>query len=185
MALKIGIITGSTRPGRNNRAVSEWVAAIAARRHDATYELIDIADYDLPLLDEPVPPSMGKYTKEHTRTWAARIASYDGFVLVSAEYNHAPSAALKNALDYLYQEWNDKAVGFVSYGSVGGIRAVEQLRLIVAELQMASVRAQAALTLAEDFTDYTEFTPRPEKTEEVTVMLDQVVRWAGALAPLR
>lgn len=120
--IRTAIILGSTRPGRNGEAVAEWVHGIAAKRTDAAYELVDIKDFNLPLLDEPVPPSMGKYSKEHTKAWAARIASFDAFVFVTPEYNHGPSGALKNAIDFLYSEWNDKAAGFVSYGSAGGAR---------------------------------------------------------------
>ncbi len=128
---RIAIILGSTRPGRNGEAVAHWAHAHAAKRADATYELVDLAEQNLPLLDEPVPPSMGKYTKPHTKNWAAKIATYDGFVFVTAEYNHGIPGALKNAIDFIYGEWNNKAAAFVSYGSAGGTRAVEQLRLVM------------------------------------------------------
>ena len=105
-------------------------------RTDAHYELVDIKDYDLPLLDEPIPASQGKYSQPHTKRWAEKVASLDAFVFVTPEYNHSTSGALKNAIDFLYAEWNNKAAGFVSYGSVGGARAVEGLRLIMAEIQM-------------------------------------------------
>lgn len=183
--VRIAIITGSTRPGRNNIAVAEWVNEIAQKRSDAEYELVDIQNFDLPLLDEPVPPSMGKYSKDHTKRWAAKIASFDGFVFVTPEYNHSTSGALKNAIDFLYAEWNDKVAGFVSYGSVGGTRAVEHLRLIMAELQIADVRAQVTLSLATDFENYSVFKPDPRKVDAVNTMLDQVVRWANALQGLR
>jgi len=182
---RIAIILGSTRPGRKAEAVAKWVFEIAGRREDARFELVDIADYNLPLLDEPVPPSQGKYTKEHTKRWSAKITEFDGYVFVTPEYNHAPSGALKNALDFLYAEWNNKAAGFVSYGSAGGTRAVEQLRLIMAELQIADVRAQTILSLADDFENFTTFKPGPRKEKSVTVMLDQVVAWAEAMRPLR
>ncbi|WP_424556337.1 NADPH-dependent FMN reductase [Streptacidiphilus pinicola] len=101
---------------------------------------IGIADYPLPHLDEPVPPFMGQYQNGHTKEWAAKIGSFDGFIFVTPEYNHSTSGALKNAIDYLFAEWNNKAVGIVSYGSVGGARAAEHLRLIAGELKMADVR---------------------------------------------
>src|SRR5688500_7895423 len=123
--VKIGIILGSTRPGRNGEAVAKWVEGIANKRKDAQYELVDIKDFNLPLLDEPVPPSMGKYSKEHTKKWASKVSEFDGYVFMTPEYNHSTCAALKNALDFLYKEWNNKAAGFVSYGSAGGTRAVE------------------------------------------------------------
>ena len=120
---------------------------------------MDIRDYALPLLDEPIPPSQGKYSKDHTKRWAAKIASFDAFVFVSPEYNHSTSGALKNAIDFLYAEWNNKVAGFVSYGSAGGVRAVEHLRLIMAELQIADVRAQVTFSLFTDFENFTTFKP--------------------------
>src|SRR5436853_5952504 len=137
---RIASILGSTRPGRNGEAVAKWVYQIARKRSDAEFELVDIKDFNLPLLDEPVPPSLGQYTKEHTRVWAAKIDSFDAYVFVTPEYNHGTSGALKNAIDFLFKEWNNKAAGFVSYGGASGARAVEQLRLNLAEVQMATVR---------------------------------------------
>lgn len=182
---RIGLIIGSTRPGRKAEAVARWVHDIASRRGDAEYELVDIQDYNLPLFDEPNPPAMQQYTKEHTKAWAARIGSFDGFVFVTPEYNHATSGALKNAIDFLYREWNHKSAGFVGYGGTGGIRAVENLRLIMGELLVADVRAQVALTFHGDFEKYTTFTPQPAQEKALTTMLDQVVLWAGALRAVR
>ncbi|WBB68140.1 NAD(P)H-dependent oxidoreductase [Micromonospora sp. WMMD812] len=182
---RIGIILGSTRPGRNGEAVAHWVLEAAKQRSDAEFELIDLLDHPLPHLDEAIPPSMGQYTQPHTLRWAETIAAFDGFVMVTPEYNHSTSGALKNAIDYLYAEWNNKAVGFVSYGSVGGTRAVEHLRLIAAELQMADVRAQVALSLFSDFENFSVFKPNPAHEGPLTTMLDQVVAWSTALAPLR
>lgn len=182
---KIAVIVGSTRPGRVGESVAKWVFDIAKTRKDAEFELVDIADYGLPLLDEPVPPSMGKYSKEHTKRWAAKIAGFDGYVFVTPEYNHGTSGALKNALDFLYAEWNNKAAGFVSYGSAGGARAVEQLRLVMAELQIADVRAQAMFSLSDDFENYTTFKPGAGKDKPVRAMLDQLVLWAEAMRGVR
>ena len=156
---RIGIILGSTRPNRNGEQVARWVLEIASRRRDACFELLDLRDYPLPHLDEPLPPSFGDYQNEHTRQWAAKIASFDGFVIVTPEYNHGTSGVLKNALDYLYAEWNNKAVGFVSYGGAGGTRAVEHLRLVAGELQMADVRQQVVLSLMTEFENFSVFTP--------------------------
>lgn len=183
--VRIAIILGSTRPGRNGEAVARWVHDIAARRKDAEFELVDIKSFDLPLLDEPVPPSMGKYTKPHTKAWAAKIDSFDGYVFVTAEYNHGPSGALKNAIDFLYREWNNKAAAFVSYGSAGGARAVEQLRLVMAELQVATVRAQVLLSLFSDFENFSIFKPAATHEGALGAMLDQLVPWAHALKALR
>jgi NAD(P)H-dependent FMN reductase len=182
---RIGIILGSTRPNRNGEQVAKWVYDVASRRSDAEFELVDLRDYPLPHLDEPLPPSMGQYRNDHTRQWADKIASFDGFVIVTPEYNHSTSGVLKNAIDYLYAEWNNKAVGFVSYGAVGGARAAEQLRLISGELQMADVRQQVALSLLTDFENYSVFKPSAYHVAALNTLLDQVVAWSIALAPLR
>ena len=182
---RIGIILGSTRPGRNGEQVAKWVYDLASRRDDADFELVDLADYPLPHLDEPLPPSVGQYHNEHTKQWAAKIGSFDGFVIVTPEYNHGTSGVLKNALDFLYAEWNNKAVGFVSYGGTGGARAVEHLRLVAGELQMADVRQQVVLSLVTEFESYRTFKPGDYNLAPLSTMLDQVVAWSTALAPIR
>ena len=113
--LRVAIILESTRPERNGEAVAKWVYDIAKKRAEAEFEYVDIKDYNLPLYDEPTP---GQYTHEHTKRWAAKIGSFDAFVFVSAEYNHSIPGALKNAIDFLYREWNNEAAGFVSYGAL-------------------------------------------------------------------
>jgi len=183
--IRIAIIIGSTRPGRKAEAVARWVHGLAAKRSDAEFELVDIKDFNLPLLDEPMPPAAGKYSQPHTRAWAAKVASFDGYVFVTPEYNHGPSGALKNAIDYLYREWNNKAAGFVGYGSAGGTRAVEQLRQVMGELLVADVRAQVALSLFTDFENFSTFKPAPMHEKSVNIMLDQVVAWGTALKTLR
>jgi NAD(P)H-dependent FMN reductase len=182
---RIAIIVGSTRPGRNGAAVADWVFEQAKKRTDAEFELVDLIDHTLPHLDEAVPPSLGLYAQEHTKEWAATISSFDGFVFVTPEYNHTTSGVLKNAIDYLYAEWNNKAAGFVSYGSAGGVRAVENLRLIMGELQVADVRAQVAFSLATDFENYSVFQPNEYHLPNLTAMLDQLVSWSNALAAVR
>src|SRR5881628_2319930 len=167
--LRIGIIIGSTRPGRKGEAV---------------FELVDIKDFNLPLLDEPVSPMMGQYSKPHTRVWAAKIGSFDAYVFVTPEYNHGIPGALKNAIDFLFAEWNHKAAGFVSYGAAGGARAVEQLRLVLAELHVATVRSQVLLSMVSDFENFTTFKPSSHHEKSVGMMLDQVVTWGGALKQL-
>jgi len=184
--LKIGIILGSTRPGRNGKAVADWVLDKAQARIGADYDLIDLADHPLPHMDEPMSPMLGQYAGEHTKAWAATIAPYDGYVFVTPEYNHSTSGVLKNAIDYLYAEWTNKAAAFVSYGSVGGARAVEHLRLICSELQIAHVRQQLSFSMFTDFENF--FTFRPVAAihdDAATVMFDQLEAWAGALKPLR
>ncbi len=181
----IGVIIGSTRPNRNGEQVARWVLDTANRRDDAAFELVDLRDYPLPHLDEPLPPSMGQYQNDHTQEWAATVASFDGFVMVTPEYNHGTSGVLKNALDYLYAEWNNKAVGFVSYGAAGGARAVEHLRLVAGELQMADVRQQVVLSLITEFENFSVFRPGDYNVAALETLLDQVVAWSAALAPLR
>jgi NAD(P)H-dependent FMN reductase len=183
---KIGIILGSTRPGRNGEPVAKWVLDVAAKRTDAEFELVDLRDYDLPHLDEAMPPSMGQYSQPHTQEWAAKIASFDGFIMVTPEYNHSTSGALKNAIDFLFAEWNNKAVGFVSYGfAAGGARAVEHLRLIAGEIMLADVRAQLAISLVHDFENFSVFKPSEQLEQGLTAVLDQTVAWSNALEHLR
>jgi NAD(P)H-dependent FMN reductase len=183
--VKLQVILGSTRPGRAGEAVAKWVYKTANQRDDFEMELVDVADYELPLLDEPVPPLMNKYSKEHTKKWSEKISEADGYIFVAAEYNHSVAGGLKNAIDYLNHEWNNKSVGFVSYGSNGGSRAVEHLRGIAGELQMADVREQLLLYLANDFEHYSTFKPTENHEAQLNKVLDQVVAWAKAMQSVR
>lgn len=183
--IRVAIVLGSTRPGRLGKTVADWVEARSAGRDDADFEILDIADFRLPMLDEPLPPSRGRYSHEHTRAWASAVNSFDGYIFVTGEYNHSIPGALKNALDYLYMEWTNKAAAFVSYGSSGGTRAVEHLRCVAGELQMADVRAQVALPFATEFENYCTFRPTPAAEKSLAIVFDQVIAWAGALRLLR
>jgi NAD(P)H-dependent FMN reductase len=183
--LNIAIIIGSTRPGRKAEDVARWVHGIAAKRSDAAFEVVDIAAFNLPLLDEAVPPSLGQYAKPHTKAWAAKIAAFDAFVFITPEYNHSTSGALKNAIDYLFGEWNNKAAGFVGYGAAGGTRAVEQLRLVMGEIKIADVRAQVALSMFTDFENFSTFKPGPQQAATVSAMLDDLIPWSRALKTMR
>lgn len=182
--IRIGIIIGSTRPNRVGEGVAKWVFDQARKRSDAEFELVDIKDFNLPLLDEPVPPAMGQYSQPHTKRWAEKIATFDAFIFVSPEYNHGTSGALKNALDFLYKEWNNKVAGFVAYGSAGGTRAVEQLRLIMAELQIATVRSQVALSLKTDFENFKTFKPADYHLGNLNTLIDQIISWGTAFSGL-
>jgi NAD(P)H-dependent FMN reductase len=144
--MKIGVLLGSTRQRRKGAAVADWVMQAAAGR-SAEYELIDLADHVLPHLDEPMPPVTGKYTDARTKAWSAVIESFDAFVIVTPEYNHGIPGVLKNALDHLFAEWSGKAVGLVGYGSVGGARALDQLRVLAGVLGMADVQPQVELPM--------------------------------------
>ncbi len=176
--LNIGIILGSTREGRLSPQVGEWVKQIADARGDANYEIVDIADYKLPLLGEAD-------ATEQATAWNTKLASLDGFVFIVQEYNHSISASLKNALDYAREAWNNKAAGIVSYGSVGGARAAEHLRGILGELSVADVRVHPALSLFTDFENGTTFKPADLHLTNLNGMLDQVLSWSGALKTVR
>lgn len=177
--LKIGIVLGSTREGRVSPQVGKWVKELADQRGDAEYEIIDIADFKLPLLGEPGGDASG------AAAWSAKINGCDGFVFIVQEYNHSITGALKNALDYLREEWNNKAAGIVSYGSVGGARATEHLRGILSELLVAHVRVHPALSLFTDFENGTVFKPADVQVDSVNQMLDQVIPWTTALKTIR
>lgn len=183
--LKIAVILGSTRPGRNGEAVAKWVLETARKRSDAVYELIDLADYPLPHLDEPIPPLMGQYTKPHTVRWSNVIDAYDGYVFVTPVYNRSIPGVLKNAIDYLFREWNNKAAGLVGYGAGGGHYATAALRPILSELKVAHVRSELSLSLMNDFEDFSIFKPNPDHEETLNRMLDELIAWSGALRGLR
>lgn len=176
--LNIGIILGSTRQGRVSPQVGEWVKGIADARGDANYEIVDIADFKLPLLGET-----DSYAE--AQAWAAKLAPLDGFVFIVQEYNHSLTGALKNALDSAREEWNNKAAGIVSYGSAGGVRAAEHLRGILGELSVADVRVHPLLSLFTDFENGSVFKPADLHIANVNAMLDQVLAWSGALKTLR
>jgi len=184
--VRIGIIIGSTRPGRVGDQVAKWVHDQAIQRDDADFEIVDLADFALPHLDEAMPASTGQYANAHTQEWARAIASFDGFVFVTPEYNHSTSGSLKNAIDFVYNEWNDKAAGIVSYGvSANGMRAAEHLRLILGELQIADVRQQVGFSLITDFENFSTFAPAPQHAGKISTLLDQVVSWSTALRVVR
>jgi NAD(P)H-dependent FMN reductase len=183
--LRIAIIMGTTRPNRKSEQVARWVYDIASRRNDAEYELVDLRDYDLPLFDEPNPPSLRRYTHEHTQIWSEKIAAYDGYIFVTGEYNHSIPAVLKNAIDYLYYEWHNKPAGFVSYGSAGGARAVEQLRQVMGEIHVTDVRQQVLFFSPYDFENYSVLRPKENHEKMLNAMLDNLIAWAEVLKPLR
>jgi len=183
--LKIAVIAGTTRPGRKADTVAQWVLEHAKKRGDATYELVDIAQFHLPLLDEAMPPSMGQYANSHTKKWAEAIAPYDGFVFVTPEYNHSIPGSLKNAIDFIYKEWNNKAAGIVGYGGLGAGRAIEHLRGILGELQIADVRTAVHLSMFTDFENWSVFKPNAAHEATLKTMLDQLVSWSGALQKVR
>ena len=177
--LNIGIILGSTRDGRLSPQVGEWVKAQADKRGDANYEIVDIAEFKLPFLGTT------DGTEPGIAAWNEKLASLDGFVFIVQEYNHSITGALKNALDFAREAWNNKAAGIVSYGSVGGARAAEHLRGILGELAVADVRTHPALSLFTDFENGQTFKPAEMHEETVGQLLDQVVSWSTALKSVR
>jgi NAD(P)H-dependent FMN reductase len=181
---RIGVILSTTRQGRFADRPTEWIMNIARQRTDAIFEVVDLRDYPMPFFDEPRSPIVVAPKNEVALRWAKKLAELDGFIFITAEYNHGISAVLKNALDYAYKEYNRKPATFVAYGSVGGARAVEQLRLILAELQVASLRHAVhigyaefvgMLTQGKTFADYPYLDANAEK------MLGDLVWWANTL----
>ncbi|WP_020577412.1 NADPH-dependent FMN reductase [Actinopolymorpha alba] len=182
---KVGIIIGSTRPGRNGEAVARWVHELASQHGGAEYDVVDLAEFDLPHLDEAVPAAAGQYAHPHTQRWADAVRALDAFIFVTPEYNHSMPGVLKTALDFVYAEWNHKAAGFVGYGVDGGIRAIEQIRQVMAHLKVADVGPQVALSLWTDFVNLSEFQPDPRHEATLKTMLDEVLSWAEALRSVR
>ncbi len=176
--LEIGIILGSTRKGRVSPQVGKWVEEFADQKGNANYQLVDIKDYKLPLLGE-------SEDKEGIERWNAKLAELDGFIFVTAEYNHSMPASLKNALDLARDAWGNKVAGIVSYGSAGGARAAEHLKGVLGELKIADVRTQVLLSLFTDFENYTNFKPQPMHLNNLGAMLDQLVMWGTALKHVR
>src|SRR6476620_4744141 len=177
--LNIGIILGSTRQGRVSPQVGEWVKGLADKRGDANYEIVDIADFNLPFLFTTDGSEPG------IAAWGEKINSLDGFVFIVQEYNHSITGALKNALDSAQAQWNNKAAGMVSYGSTGGARAAEHLRGILGELSVADVRVHPTLSLFTDFENGSDFKPQDLHLDNVNMMLDQVISWSTALKTVR
>lgn len=180
--LKIGIVQGSVREGRNGDAVAKWMNDFATNRNDAEYEIVDLANYNLPFLGSA---NAQPDAEEQIKAWSEKMASFDGYIFITPEYNHAIGGALKNALDFLNPELNNKAAGFVGYGSLGGTRAHENLRLILGELQVADVRTAVTFSLMSDFENMSVFKPADYHAGNANEMLDQVLAWSGALKTVR
>jgi NAD(P)H-dependent FMN reductase len=182
----IQIIVGSTRPGRIGLAIARWLAAIAETRTDATYELIDLAEVALPLMDEPRHPRHADYEHDHTKRWSEIVSRADGYVFVTPEYNHSYPASLKNALDYLHNEWRYKPVGFVSYGGIAaGTRAVQHLKTVLNAFQMIPVNEGVNIPLVLSLFDAQKvFDPGKGIQDAASLMLDRLTFWALHQAPI-
>ena len=186
--LKIGIVISTTRATRFGHKPAEWVKSIAAGRSDMAVEILDLRDYRMPFFDEVASNAWVPTTNDVAQRWQKKVAGFDGFVFVTAEYNHGIPAVLKNALDYAYPEWNKKAAALVGYGAVGGSRAVEQLRLIAAELQLATIRTGVYIQGADFMAGWKEGKDHKEVVhlqQGVKDMLDQLAWWAAALKTAR
>lgn len=179
MSVHIGIILGSTREGRYSPAVGEWVKDLADARTDATFEIVDIKDFDLPFFD------LTFMRDERVIRWNETIGKFDGFIFIVQEYNHSITGVLKNALDFGREPWNNKAAGIVSYGSLGGARAAEHLRGILGELAIADVRTHPGLSIFTDWVERTTFQPAALHLPVVEKMIGEVISWSTALQTVR
>jgi NAD(P)H-dependent FMN reductase len=184
--LKIAIVIGSVRDGRNAKAVAEWTLDFATSRNDnADYELVDLADYRLPMLGESLTEEKQAAAERAVSAWSDKMSTFDAYIFVVPEYNHTVGGALKNALDFVNKEVNNKVAGFVGYGSLGGTRAHENMRLILGELQVADVRTAVTFSLMTDFENMSEFEPADYHKNNANEMLDQVHSWGKAFKTLR
>lgn len=185
---KIAIIVGSTRETRFADKPTQWVYDIAAARSDLDVEVVDLRDFPLPFFEEVASNAWVPTKNEVGQQWQKKIAEFDGYIFIVAEYNHSITGVLKNALDYAYPEWNRKAASFVGYGSVGGARAVEQLRLVAVELQLAPLRTAVHIQGADFMGVWREgknLADIPYLQSGVTGLLDELVWWSNALKAAR
>ena len=185
---KIGIIIGSTRATRFADKPASWLKGLVAGRSDAQYEFLDLRDYPMPFFDEVASNAYAPTQNEVAVRWQKKLAEFDGYIIITAEYNRAPTGVLKNALDYAYPEWNRKAVAFVGYGSVGAARAVEQLRTIAIELQMAPIRTAVHIQGADFMGAWQQGAALEDMAHlqpGAQAMLDELSWWAGALKTAR
>ncbi|MDQ6756702.1 MAG: NAD(P)H-dependent oxidoreductase [Bacteroidota bacterium] len=180
------IITASTRPGRKGPALANWIFEIAKKHTAFSVELLDLAEINLPFLDEPEHPRFQKYTKEHTKNWSATIASADAFIFVTPEYNYGYPASLKNALDFLYNEWNYKPVAFVSYGGIAaGTRSMQALKQVVTALKMMPLAEAVNVPFFTKYIDeQNKFTADETIQKSAEGMLKELLKWTEALKPM-
>lgn len=185
--IKIGIVTGSIRDMRVNLDVAKWVLEIAQNYDvDAEFEIVDIKEYDLPMINMESPSVLNKdYPDERIQRWSEKIDSLDGYIFITPEYNKASSPALANAIDSLSSEWANKACGYVSYGSKLGVPAVMVLRMKMINFMTANVQAYGTLSLEDDFIDEREFNPSDKHIETIQLVIDQTISWSEALKNVR
>ncbi len=186
-ALELHIIIGSTRPGRVGPSVARWFYEFAVEHGGFDAKLIDLADFDLPVYDEPVHPRFQQYEHEHTKRWSASVTAADAYIFVTPEYNYSPPPALVNALDYVYREWNYKPCGFVSYGGVsGGLRSVQAAKMLVTTLKMMPMMEGVTVPMvASHLSENGVFSSNELIDQSAQTLLDELLRWAEALKPMR
>ena len=185
---KVAIIISTTRQVRFGEKPTQWLYDIASKRSDLAFEIVDLRDYPMPFFDEVASNAWAPSTNEVAQRWQQKIAEFDGYIFVTAEYNHSISGVLKNALDYAYPEWNRKPAAFVGYGAVGAARAIEQLRLICVELQMAPTRTGVHIQGGDFMAVWRQgksLTELEYLQPNVTAMLDELAWWTKALKTAR
>jgi NAD(P)H-dependent FMN reductase len=186
MTLKLNVIVTSTRPGRNGLKIGTWFADFARQNSNFDVELVDLADFDLPLLDEPKHPAMQDYQHEHTKRWSAVNAKADAFVFVSPEYDYFPAASTVNAIQVLHAEWKKKPVGLVGYGGVsGGLRAMQTTKVLMTAASMMPLPQEVPIPFVFNFLSDDGFAPAPEVEQGANAMLAELADWAASLKPLR
>jgi NAD(P)H-dependent FMN reductase len=181
------IIIGSTRPGRVGKAVADWIAERASEHGGFDVQVTDLAELNLPLYDEPSHPRTRAYVHQHTKDWSALVAGSDAFIFVTPEYNYSFNAATKNAIDYLFHEWNHKVAGIVSYGGIAaGTRATQMLKQVLTTLKIMPVPEAVNIPFVATHLDEDgRLKPTEEMEQSATAMLDEVLKWTQALAPIR
>ena len=186
MTLRLNIVIASTRPGRVGATVGKWFHDVARKHGSFEAHLVDLADFKLPVYDEPRHPRLQEYEREHTRRWAESVGSADAFVLVTPEYNHGPTPALLNALDFVYTEWNYKPAAFVSYGGIsGGMRAVQVTKLTLTTLKMVPILEAVTIPTVAEHLEDGNFVPTEIHVQSADALLNELQRWAEALKPMR
>ena len=187
MKHRLAVVVGSTRPGRVGPVFAEWLEALAREHGKFEPVMADLAAFDLPLLDEPHHPRLGKYEKAHTKSWARMVDNADAFVFVTPEYNYFAPPAIVNAVDYLAREWNYKPAGFLSYGGIsGGMRAVQSLKPLLTTVKVMPVPEAVVLpTYAAHLDKQGNFSPNEGIVASARTMLDELHRWSEALKPMR
>ncbi len=184
--LRLNVIVASTRPGRVGATVASWFHDFAREHSRFEVHWTDLADFALPVFDEPNHPRQQDYRHEHTKRWAESVDAADAYVFVTPEYNFGPTPALVNALNYVYHEWSYKPAAFVSYGgNSGGIRAVQTTKLTLTTLKVMPLIEQVTIPMVAQQVDNGRFTANEQQEKSARTMLDELLRWAEALRPMR